>query len=159
MDAFAQIKDSNYRLWIRGTGDNSEVLARAQEDERIMYIGPLPKKELIELQKKATVLVNPVTPENEFTKYFFPSKTMDYLASGTPTIMFKLQCLPQEYYKYLYFFDEPLASSMATTIEMICNKSREELDSFGKEASLFIKKEKNASKQVEKIKTLFDSLF
>lgn len=159
MNAFSEIKNPEYRLWIRGTGDNTEILTRAQEDSRIKYIGPLSKKELIELQKQATLLVNPVSPENEFTKYFFPSKTMDYLASGTPTVMFKLECLPTEYNNYLFFFKEPTANSMAETIESICNSGKDNLNSFGKAASSFIRDEKNAFKQVEKIIDMFNGLF
>ncbi len=159
LDAFAQIKDANFRLWIRGTGDNTDILARAQKDPRIKYIGPLSKKELIELQMKATVLVNPVSPENEFTKYFFPSKTMDYLASGTPTVMFKLECLPGEYYEHLYFFDDTTATSMANTLISICSTKREELNVFGEKAATFIREEKNGYKQVKKIKEMFESLF
>lgn len=159
MEAFTKINDPDYRLWIRGNGDNSSVLEKSQKDNRIKYIGPLSKRELISLQKKATILVNPVSPDKEFTRFFFPSKTMDYMASGTPTVMFKLECLPEEYYQYLYFFDKPTPESMAYTIKKICEKSEEERDTFGIKASRFIKAEKNAHKQVEKIKNLMEGLF
>lgn len=159
MDAFEKIQDENYRLWIRGTGDNSLVLEKAKNDDRIEYIGPMSKSELNSLQKKATVLVNPVTPDREFTRFFFPSKTMDYMASGTPTVMFKLDCLPAEYDEYLFFFRDSNAISMAETLKDICEKDPDDLELFGKRASSFIFNNKTPKKQVAKILELFQALF
>ena len=159
MDAFALINRQDYRLWIRGTGDNTSIIERSLVDPRIKYIGPLAKQDLLRLQKTATLLVNPVSPEQEFTNYFFPSKTMEYMASGTPTVMFKLNCLPSDYYQYLYFFEEPTPKSMAKTIMSICEKSDTELNDFGSRASSFIRENKNAYRQIKKIKTLFEGLF
>ena len=158
IEAFSLIKSPDYRLWIRGNGDNSRILEKASADNRIKYIGPLSKEELVVLQKKATLLINPVPPEEEFTKYFFPSKTMDYLASGTPTVMFKLDCLPSDYYEHLFFFKEHTPQSMADTIESICNKNSVELDAFGENAVSFIKEKKNARMQVSKIVDLLRSI-
>lgn len=159
LEAFERIKDPNYKLQIRGTGDNTEVIDFQAKDLRIEYIGPLSKRELTQLQKNATLLVNPVSPEQEFTRYFFPSKTMDYLASGTPTVMFKLDCLPAEYYDYLYFFDNTSAESMAETMKKICSKSRSELNDFGANAANFIISQKTPQKQVKIIIELFKQLF
>lgn len=53
------------------------------------------------MQQQATLLVNPRKGHEEYTKYSFPSKTMEYMASGTPTIMYKLPGLPIEYEEYL----------------------------------------------------------
>ena len=153
------IEGPNYRLQIRGTGDNTEILKYQEKDNRIEYIGPLSRHELTQLQKKATLLVNPVSPEQEFTRFFFPSKTMDYMASGTPTVMFKLDCLPVEYTNYLYFFKETAPESMSDTLKSICEKDSGELSSFGANASQFIKENKNPYKQVKKIILLFESLF
>lgn len=159
LDAFGLIKDPNYRLWIRGNGDNTTILEKIRNDNRIRYIGPLSRGELVELQKKATLLVNPVSPDQEFTRFFFPSKTLDYLASGTPTLMFDLECLPKDYHAFIYFFSNTNVDSMAETMRSLCEKDQKELDSFGFKASEFVKQEKNSFKQVAKIKELFDALF
>lgn len=155
LEAFEYIKDPNYRLQIRGTGDKTEVVEFQKRDSRIEYIGPLTKRELTQLQKSATLLVNPVLPEQEFTRYFFPSKTMDYLASGTPTVMFKLDCLPAEYNEYLFFFEDSAPESMSATLREICETEQSELNKFGARAANFIFTSKTPKKQVEKIVTLF----
>lgn len=150
--AFKQIKHEDYRLWIRGNGKTKDAVLKAQEeDARIQYFDPMPVEELRKLQQKATVLINPVRPSQEFTKYFFPSKTMEYLASGTPTIMYKLPCLPEDYYPHIYFVEEETIESLKCKIIEICEKSQQELDEFGKKASVFIKEQKNAYVQSQKI--------
>lgn len=152
LKAFSKIKDSNYRLWIRGNGDMIEFVKQAiLVDSRISYLPPQPKNKLIELQKKATILVNPVSPKLDFTKYFFPSKTMDYLASGTPTIMYNLECLPEEYKPHLFFFKGETPDQVAEDLVNVCNLSEEELLIKGSRAQKFIFEEKNAKKQVLKI--------
>ena len=159
LEAFSLIPDPEYRLWIRGDGANlNEVRQAAEIDPRILYIEPLSKVELLRLLKKATVLINPVFSSQKFTRYFFPSKTMEYMASGTPTIMSKLACIPQEYYPFLYFFDEESVEGIKNKIVEVCEKPSVELEAFGKAASNFILKEKTEIKQSEKIVDIINQL-
>lgn len=95
IDAFQQIKDPNYELRICGVGDSEDAIkAAAQKDERIHFWGKLPREQVLEWQSKATVLVNPRQNNEEFTKYSFPSKTMEYLSSGVPLVAYKLDGIP-----------------------------------------------------------------
>ena len=159
VDAFGQIKAKDYRLWIRGNGDTIDYLRKIQKkDNRIKIFEPLTREELLKMEKKATVLVNPVSPKQQFTKYFFPSKTMEYLASGTPTIMYKLSCLPKDYHKYLYFFEEDSQEGIKSKIEEICSKPTDELEKFGKEASIFIHKFKTPKVQARRILDFIETL-
>lgn len=159
LDAFSLIKSDDYRLWIRGNGETlDEVKERAKKDSRIIYFDQMSKADLLKLQKKATLLVNPVSPKQEFTRFFFPSKTMEYLASGTPTVMPPLQCIPNEYHKYLFFFEDETPEGMRDKMIEICEKPNEQLVSWGKAASDFILKEKNAAAQAQKIVNLMNNL-
>lgn len=160
LDAFKLINDSNYRLWICGRGDSvEETKKRQEEDNRIQYLGMLSKKEVRTLQKMATLLVNPRHSADEYTKYSFPSKTMEYMASGTPTLMSHLVSIPKEYESHLYFFDDESVEGMKNKIMEICEKPQAELDAFGKAASEFILKEKNEKKQAKKVVELIEGLF
>ena len=159
LSAFAMIPNKEYRLWIRGNGAClDDVKSATKTDERIQYIEHLSKEDLLKLQKQATILINPVFSSQKFTRYFFPSKTMEYMASGTPTIMSKLDCLPKDYYPYLYFFDEESIEGIRDKIIEVCEKKQSELDEFGKRASEFIIKEKNEVKQSKKIVNLINSI-
>ena len=152
LNAFERIKNPNYRLWIRGNGDTlDEIKRRMEQDSRIVYFDRMSKSELMKLQKRATVLVNPVLTSQDFTRFFFPSKTLEYLASGTPTLMAPLKCMPEEYKQYLYYFNDESTDGIARRIVEICEKPADELRKFGEKASEFIHKRKTPQPQVEKI--------
>lgn len=159
LDAFDKIKSNEYRLWIRGDGETyDEIQKRIKNDNRIVYFDKMSKLELIKLQKKATILINPVHSYEEFTHFFFPSKSLEYLASETPTVMAPLSCLPKEYSSYIYFFEDESIEGMAKRIIEICEKPSEELAKFGKNASQFIMNYKTPKPQVEKIISFMKSL-
>lgn len=159
LKAFSLIESNDYRLWIRGNGEcKSMIMDAIKKDNRIEYFEPMSKEDLLKLQKRATVLINPVSSSQKFTRYFFPSKTMEYLASGTPTIMSKLDCLPEEYNNHIYFFEDESIDSIKNKIIEVCEKQQTELDSFGKSASDFIITEKNEKKQAKKIVDLINNL-
>ena len=159
LDAFNKIESPNYRLWIRGNGDTfGEVQKRIQNDKRIVYFDKMSKRELMELQKRATVLVNPVHSYEEFTNFFFPSKSLEYLASQTPTLMAPLPCMPKEYSPFVYYFVDECIDGLSRRIVDICEKSSDELQDFGVRASQFIMKYKTPQPQVEKILSFMKTL-
>jgi glycosyltransferase involved in cell wall biosynthesis len=157
--AFNLIDKDNYRLWICGGGDAlSEIKDFEKIDKRIQYLGLLSKEEVRRKQKQATLLINPRHKIDEYTKYSFPSKTMEYMASGTPVLMSHLLSIPSEYEKHLYFFDDESIEGMKNKIIEICEKSQEELNAFGKAASKFIINEKNEKKQANRIVELLKEI-
>ena len=152
IDAFEMINDLDYRLWIRGYGDYADEIVRlSKEDSRIVYLPPMSHEELVKTEQKATVLVNPTQPHLEFTHYFFPSKTMEYLASGTPTVMYHLSCMPHEYDEHIYYVEGEGTKSLANKLIEVCEKPKGELLEFGRKASQFILHEKNPEVQCAKI--------
>lgn len=158
LKAFLTISNPNIKLWFCGPSTESQtVLKYASIDSRIKYLGFLQREELIKLQLSATVLVNPRTDEGEYVKYSFPSKTMEYLLSGRPLIMFKLPGIPPEYYDYLYFFPEISEESIAKTLVEVCSRSMKILDNFGHRAKMFVIKNKNSVVQAKKIVDLINS--
>lgn len=154
LEAFNMIKNPDYQLWIRG-GGTKEVIEGIEkyiaEDSRIKLFPSMSREELLTLQKKATILINPTLASSTYTRYFFPSKTMEYMASGTPTLMYKLDCLPKDYYPYLYLLEDESINTLSNTIISLCNKSVEELYEFGLKAATFISHNKTPQKQTMKI--------
>lgn len=158
LDAFTRLKDPDYRLWIRGNGEAlDDAKEYAKTDNRIVWFDRMSKEELTKLQKSATLLINPTFSTIESTKYFFPSKTMEYLASGTPVLMSKLPCLPDEYDKHVYFIKDQTVEGVKEAIELVLGKSEEELFQKGRNASEFIYKEKNSIMQVKKLVKLLEA--
>lgn len=157
LNAFTKIKEENYQLWICGEGDSKkEIIEYSKIDHRIKYFGQLEREDVIILQKRATILINPRFSDREFTLFSFPSKTMEYLASGTPTIMHHLKCLPEEYLEYIFIADDESDFGLMKTIIDVCEKTQEELNAFGQRAANYILNEKNSKAQVRKILKLIN---
>ena len=152
IEAFKLISVDNCELWIYGEGDYSKKL---QEDcvvnNTIKYKGAKNKKEILKLERVATLLVNPRPSDEEFTKFSFPSKTLEYMASGTPLITTKLLGIPEDYFEFVYTFEDESVEGIAQSILNILSKSQEELEEKGEEAKKNVLTNKNNIVQTEKI--------
>ena len=154
IQAFKLIDDSQYRLWIRGDGDDemkAEIIELSKMDHRVHYFEPMERSELLKLEQRATIMVNPTPPSLDFVKYFFPSKTMEYLASGTATLMFHLPCMPEEYDEHLFYVEDESADSLRDKMVEVCEMPSEERIQFGQEARRFILTQKTPEKQCGRI--------
>lgn len=152
VNAFTQLNNSNYRLIICGAGGaQGEICDKAKVDPRIIYKGQLPREEVLKLQRMSNLLVNPRIPEGEFTKHSFPSKTMEYLASGVPTLLYKLPGIPEEYYNYCFTVDGLSVENLASKMDDILSMEKDTLTDFGMKAREFILTQKNPQKQCKKI--------
>jgi len=150
VDAFLYIKDPKIELHICGGGDAEKYIkAACNEDSRIKFFGYVDSQKVLKLQQKCTALVNPRKPEGEYTKYSFPSKTMEYMLSGKPVFMYKLAGVPDEYDDYLFYFTANDAKTMANEIEsfLTCDTLRE----TGLKARNFVLENKNSRVQCAKI--------
>jgi glycosyltransferase involved in cell wall biosynthesis len=160
VEAFDIINSSfDIKLVICGAGGcESEIIEYTKRNNKIIYLGQLKREETLELQRNAMLLVNPRTPEGEFTKYSFPSKTMEYFASGTPTMLYKLPGIPDEYYKYCFCVDDLGIDILKQKLIEVFEMNPQDLKEMGSKARDFITKEKNPTKQCEKIVNLIKSL-
>ena len=150
--AFSMIEDDKVELHICGEGEAKDyIISRGQQDNRIKYHGFLKRDDVEELIRDATILINPRPNNEEFTKYSFPSKTMEYLLSGKPVIMYKLDGIPDEYDKFLFYVEGNEPKDLAKTIEFVLNLKNQELHSKGKAAVEFIRTKKNNSIQTNRI--------
>lgn len=154
--AFSSILNPEYRLVICGDGDAKEIQQAVIEDKRINYLGKVAYELILRMQKNADLLINPRTPEGEYTKFSFPSKTMEYLASGTPVLMYKLPGVPLEYFDYCYTIDDLTEQGLAAKICEVLSQPVEERKILGSKAMAFILDQKNAKSQVGKIIGLMD---
>lgn len=144
IEAFSKIK-SEAVLHIYGAGCDSEyVKGLVQNARNVKYQGLVTADEMFELMKVATLLINPRPSTLELAKYSCPSKTFEYMASGTPVLMTHLPGLPKEYEPYLYFTKTEDSNGFAEAIDNILDKGEEELQTFGLRAARFIKTKKNS---------------
>jgi len=152
VDGFRMANPENTRLHIYGPGDYVKELQKiAEEDERIFYGGMLLNTEIVEKEQEATLLVNPRPTDEEYVKYSFPSKTMEYMASGTPVLTTVLPGMPKEYHPYVYLLEEETADGIAGMLKEVLKNSDETLFRKGNEARRFVLEQKNNVIQARKI--------
>lgn len=152
LDAIKYIDDENAEFVFYGNGDGAEDVVNASKtDSRIKWFEFLETELLHEEQQKATVLVNPRQNNEEFTKYSFPSKNLEYMLSGRPVICYMLDGMPKEYKEYLIVPENDSAKAMADTIQSVFNKSYEEQSEIGNRTREFALNNKNYLVQTKKI--------
>lgn len=152
VEGFINYKNKNAELWIFGAGDYAENITKIQKkDKRIKYYGIVSNKEVIEKELKADILINPRPSNQEFTKYSFPSKNMEYMVSGTPVISTKLPGMPKEYYKYVYILEEDTKECITKMLEEVFKNSKEELHKKGMKSKEFVLNKKNNVVQSKRI--------
>ena len=152
LDAFQMLEDNDAELWLCGVGDAvPEIRERAQKDSRIKYFGYLTVREVDERRKKAAVMINPRTNSGEYTKYSFPSKTMEYMLSGKPVIMYALDGMPAAYRDYLFVVPEDGAQALHDTIKKVLAMDEKERRAFGLRAAQFVAREKNPQVQAKRV--------
>jgi len=151
-DAFIAAGVDNTELHIYGSGDFEEELKKiCQKHADIKYFGVIPNDIVVKEQLKATLLVNPRPTNKEYTKYSFPSKNMEYMVSGTPTLTSNLPGMPEEYKKYVYLIDDETVEGLTNSLRAILSKTKEELHQKGMIAKDFVLHNKNNIIQAKKI--------
>lgn len=146
----AQIPEAE--LHIYGDGDFREELQElCKKNQSIKYFGLKPNSYIVKEQQKATLLINPRPSNEEFTKYSFPSKNMEYLASGTPALLTRLPGIPEEYFQYAYVIENESVDGIASALIEVLQLSGKELMEQGNRAKEYVLMQKSNEKQAEKI--------
>lgn len=158
VETFMKIKEKDWKLELIGDGPLFSTLKQTANNSSCLLVrGVLPNSEVLKRQRQASILVNPRKAEKEFTKYSFPSKTIEYMASGTPMVGYRLPGIPDEYYEYIYEVPEE-DNGLEACLKKVMALSEQERNQFGLLAKQFVQKEKNAAKQCAKIMKLIESI-
>ena len=113
--------------------------------------------EIVEKEQEATLLVNPRPTGEEYVKYSFPSKTMEYMASGTPVLTTVLPGMPKEYHPHVYLLEDESAEGIAESLKEVLSNTEEALFRKGAEARRFVLEQKNNVIQARKILDMLNS--
>lgn len=159
VDAMKFIDNSDIELHIYGTGDADEYITKASTlDKRIKFFGLVSKEKATNVLFDSSVLVNPrSSSDGEYVMYSFPSKDIDYLSTGIPSILCKLPGMPESYYDFFIDAGNGTTEELAECIMKVYRMSIEERIKFGQRALDFITIQMDpinqANKIVEMIKT------
>lgn len=156
-EAFIQADIPDSELHIYGTGDYENELKKiTAEHKNVRYFGTKDNAYVVREQLKATLLVNPRPTDEAFVHYSFPSKNMEYIASGTPMLTTALPSMPEEYRAHCFVSDGFDVQSLCRELKIILSKPKEELYAIGAQAKEWALRTKNNAVQAEKVLDFFD---
>ena len=128
VDSFMKLEDPAFRLILCGDGDaRPYVEEKAASDPRIEYKGMVSSAQAKEYILTADVLVNPRPNNEEYTKYSFPSKNIEYLVTGNPVAAYLLDGIPENYRDFLYVIP-PEGSSFDSVLLSASRRAHEKSD-------------------------------
>lgn len=149
---FIKANISGSELHIYGIGDYEDELKKlCKTNNNVKYYGIKANSYVVEEQRKATLLINPRPSHEEFTKYSFPSKNLEYLASGTPLLATDLPGIPNEYVKYEFVIKDESIEGMEKVLKNVLNLPNSVLEKKGMEAQKYVLENKNNVIQTKKI--------
>jgi glycosyltransferase involved in cell wall biosynthesis len=148
VNAFTKVNAVDWTLEIYGDGlDIQRVREIAANYPNIKVMGRVSNEEVVKAQRTASILVNP-RKNQPFTRYSFPSKIMEYMASGTMMMGYKLDGVPDEYDKYYYKISE---DGLEKALRYVMALPAEEREQIGLQAKRFVVENKNPRNQCQKI--------
>lgn len=152
IEAMKLIKEEIY-LHVYGAGNGENIiLEAAAADSRIKYFGKVNKEKADAALFTASTVINPRSKfDGEYVNYSFPSKDIDYLASGRPAILCKLPGMPVEYYPFFIDGKSGTPQELADAIVRVYYMSSLERDELSLKAFSFISDRMNTYNQATRI--------
>lgn len=157
IDAMSSLDENRYILMLYGIGPMIDEI-KTKNYKNVKYMGYLPPNEIKTIQNEADILINPRRNNEEFTKYSFPSKTLEYLVTGNPVITYKLEGIPSEYDPFLFYVEDDSVSSLRSKIMYVGDMGINELLLQKEKVFKFLENEKTENIQCEKIINFFVKL-
>jgi glycosyltransferase involved in cell wall biosynthesis len=157
--AIARLRGAHYRFVFAGGGPLADAVRRAADgDGRIAHPGFLKLSDLLPIYKQADVLVNMRLTKAIRTRYFFPSKLMEFLASGTPVISTCPGHVEEEFGAFLFLLKDETPEGLAAAIrhaETAGGKARREM---GQRARAYMLAHKTWASQAARIGAMLQDL-
>ena len=138
--------------WICGSGpQEKEIVNVASNSNKIKFLGRKSHNEVLEMEKQVKILVNLRDPSNMLTEYSFPSKIIEYLASGAQVISTRLKGIPAEYFDYLTPLNSIDVGNLTQLIDHIISLPDDLFYSKAKDNLEYLKTKKSPTAQSKKI--------
>jgi glycosyltransferase involved in cell wall biosynthesis len=118
VDAVRALPHDDVRLSCFGRGELVEWLtALSEDDPRIEAPQFASREEVLREYERSDVLVQPRPIDQDFVRFSFPSKLLEYLASGTAVVSTRLPGIPADYEQHVYWADDDSAHGLSLALE------------------------------------------
>ncbi len=160
LKGFLKADIPNTRLDIYGVGEFAEELKQiTKEHTNVRYLGRRPNDEVIRAERNAALLINPRPSGPSYTLYTFPSKNLEYMASGTPVLTTCLPGMPEDHKPYVFLLRKENEDGLAEALKTILARPSQELRDFGEKARNYVLQNKTNIRQAGKLLSFIDETF
>jgi len=159
LQAFRQATRPDWRLVIAGSGDLAQrVQAAARSDPRIEYKGFLDAPGMAELYRIADVLVNPRLLSSSLAQMAFPSKIVEYLATGKPVVSTDLPAFDEQFRKQLVIAHSDTPEELARCLDDVASWSPDARKRWRAQTQAFLRANLSPAVQGAKLREFVQSL-
>jgi glycosyltransferase involved in cell wall biosynthesis len=159
LGAMQRLRDTNLQLRIAGSGPCQEMVRdAARQDPRIDFMGMLDTAAVADLYQHSDVLLNIRLTTSVDTRYFFPSKLIEYLGSGVPTITTRVAHADTEFAGLVYVLGEESPQALADLLNKVASLHPEERWKLGRLARTYVSRYKTWDVQSAKAAEYLGSL-
>jgi glycosyltransferase involved in cell wall biosynthesis len=132
LDAMEHLPGPGFRLLVAGDGSLARLVReRAARDARIDYRGLLGFDDVRAMYAEADALLC-VRRTGGRREYFFPSKLMEYLASGVPVVATRIRGVEEELGDRVVLLREETPAALAALVRGLASAPREEREALGR---------------------------
>jgi glycosyltransferase involved in cell wall biosynthesis len=152
LDAIVELNHLNIKLKIFGKGELEPLIIQLSEKYSVIeYFGFVRPDLLNEYLSDVSLLINPRPINFDFVKYSFPSKLLEYMATGICVLTSRLPTIPKEYNSFLFFLEQTNSDGIKSMITKLYNYDKAVLRDVGIEACKFVSEEKSSSSQGKRL--------
>ena len=159
VEGFIQANIPGVELRICGNGSYADELKEiAKKHPKIVYCGAIHNKQVLQMEREALLLVNPRPTHEDFVRYSFPSKNIEYMGSGTAVLTTLIPSMPDDYKEHVYLFETEDVMGLREGFKKVLSLSEEALKLKGENAREFILSQKNSEVQGKRLKEFFERI-
>jgi glycosyltransferase involved in cell wall biosynthesis len=147
---FSCLQRQDVELWLTGKAPATELLAAARCDSRVKYLGLLERDQLERVWEQADLFVNPRATAVRANRYNFPSKILEYLASGRPVLTTVTEGLDPEYLNHAFPLVDESPEAFALALERVLTISPDESAARGERARAWLTSERSWTRQARR---------
>ncbi|MFJ6166588.1 glycosyltransferase [Micromonospora orduensis] len=148
VEAFRGLPGDDLRLCVYGRGElESWLHDQAAVDRRIAPPRLLPRAELLPRLSRASVLVNPRPVDQDFVRWSFPSKIIEYLAAGVPVVSTRLPGIPADYTPWLSLAEPDTVEGLRAALGQVLSLPPGAAGERGAGGARFVRETRNPAAQ------------
>lgn len=156
LNTLEKYSDLNIDIYFAGKGNDVELIEqKAKNDSRIHYVGMLNMEQLFKLYEKADVLLNLRIEED--IDFHFPSKLLEYLATGKHVLSTPVAHAERDYGEYMTVLTDITPDGLAFSINSIISIGKKEIFEKGKKARTYMLEKRNWKTRTNEIVEYMDS--